>query len=150
MSEFSKKIILVSLIIIFAVFQKNSFFQISGIQPNLMLALLLASAFFVKNFLFYLLLIVLEYSILKTEPYFDWPVFLFSFLLIIDFLIARHSPWQPFFTFLILLIATPLLFYTALSFPFVIKNILLVIKEIGYNLVISVLFYETGKKYLAF
>ena len=143
--DLSKKIILITAAILLGLLQHLPILNIFGVKPNLLFAFLLAVCFFEINFLFYLILVLISYLLLRLNFNIDIPTLVLSVLLILGYWLAKIFPWQQIFNLIFLIILLNIVFYLIVSFQFVIDNSSLLIGEILYNLVLGSIFYSLGK-----
>ncbi len=147
-SDFPKKIILITAVIILGLLQHLDIFNIFGVKPNLIFAFLLAVCFFEVGFLFYLILVGMAYLLLRLNFYFDLSVSALCLLLIFGYGLAKIFPWQQIVNLMFLLIMLNVAFYLTLSPQFLINNTSLLMGEILYNLVLGSIFYSSFRKLL--
>ena len=134
-----KRLFIIFFLIGLAITQHLGWLAFTGIRPNLVLVFLVILTPFLEDFIFYLVLIILSYLLLKLEPILDWPVLFLMGLLTISYPLARTLPWQRIFNQSFLIILVTVIFYFAISFKFVINNPILLIGEVLYNLVLGLI-----------
>lgn len=146
--DFSKKIVLITAVILLGFLQHLNIFNIFGIKPNLLFVFLLTICFFEISFIFYLILVLMSYLLLRLNFNFDLSTFVLSLLLIFGYGLAKIFPWQQIVNLIFLIIILNIAFYLTLSPGFIINNTLLLMGEILYNLVLGSIFYSIFNKLL--
>ncbi len=126
--------LLLFLVVIFSFIQTLDF-SIFGIKPNLALAAIIVSVFFILNIWEGFLLSAMAALILKFSPGFSKEILIFFLIAVAAIIIKKYLPWQSTINMFFLIIATTLLFY-AFSYPsLIISGIFL--QELIYNIIIT-------------
>lgn len=146
--DLSKKIVLITAVILLGLLQHLDIFNIFGVKPNLIFVFLLAVCFFEISFIFYLILVLISYLLLRLNFNFDLSTSVLSLLLIFGYGLAKIFPWQQIINLMFLIIILNTAFYLIISFQFVMNNTSLLIGEILYNLVLGSIFYSFFSKLL--
>lgn len=103
----------VMLVTLAALLQNTDVANFLGIKPNFVLIILLPLTFFIKDWRYYLMLVVIAGLLLSIVSVWDWSAAFFAALLAVAYVLKNFLPWQPFFNNLTLLIAITV----AVSFP---------------------------------
>ena len=114
-------------------------FSILGVKPNMALAALIASAFFIFNIWEGFFLIALAAFILKFSPAVDTSIVIFSLIAAVLISAAKYLPWQSFFSNIILIALGTSIFYGLLARDLLMSLIFL--KEFGLNILIGALIF---------
>lgn len=118
-------------------------FTILNVKPNLALAAVIASAFFIASIWEGLFLILLAGLILKFGPIADSSILLFEAIAFASVFSIRYLPWQAVFNNIFLILAGTGIFYFVLA-----RDLLLsfgFFKELGLNITIGALLFALLK-----
>lgn len=146
-----KILIIIAVLILIFVLQKERFFTFNSINPNLWLIFFSVLIFNREKtpFLFSLLLITMLMAFFWL-PFWFWKVWLIIGLVLFFYLFRNYLTGNQFFDFLITLIASTIIFYLVVSFNTAV--IAIILKEIIYNIILGTFIYllvakKTGEKY---
>lgn len=117
----------------FAILTQSRLLQISGVNPNLVLAALAAFAIFLPNFLLNLSLAVLGALLLKSIPVFEFSSLGLIAAACVAWALARVSPWRPTVGAAIIAIVGTLVFYGVGNYQFIISAPAIFLEEAAYN-----------------
>lgn len=125
-------ILLVGLLTFFQVFG----FSVFGVEPNLALAVVVASSFFIASFWEGFLLVALAALILKFSPGFAMEILVFALVGVGALIVKNYLPWRNFLNNLFLVVAGTFVFYLILSPNLILSAIFA--KELFLNLVAGI------------
>ena len=106
-----------------------------GVKPNYALAAVIAVLFFTDDILESIFLIAVSAAVLKFSPVAGRDILIYSAICIVAVFIKKYLPWRNFVGNLILISFSTILFYVFLFFREI--NLVIFLKEIVYNMVIS-------------
>ena len=122
----------------FAVLQANGF-SLLGVKPNMVLAAIAVSAFFIENIWLYLLLVGIAGFILKFAPGFH-PEFLLLYAIgVLAHLLGKYLPWHALIGSLLIIIFGTLLFYSAFGAHLIMSAVFM--KEIVLTMAVGVIIF---------
>jgi len=135
-----KILVWIFFIILSFILQSNHFFDIEGVNPNLILLIIFLAVILEKKIseVFVLILIIIILSL------FFWPYWLKE-ILILSFLGLAASSFKKFLTgndfydFLILIFLATLAFYLLINFHYFFGNFIVIVSELIYNTILGFL-----------
>lgn len=111
-------------------------FSVFGVKPNLALAVVIASSFFIASFWEGFLLVALAVLILKFSPGFTPEILVFALIGVGALIFKNYLPWRNFLNNLFLVIAGTFVFYLILSPNLILSAIFA--KELFLNLIAGI------------
>ena len=137
-SKFITPILLVTMA---AFLQQTNFLLIYNVKPNLVLVIIIVMAFFIEFLWYYLLLMLIGLSLIRTSPGFEKEIIVLGFLLLVIFPTKKILPWKPQISIALLTIIATILFYLFSSENIIIKSPALAVTEIFYNVIFGLIIY---------
>ncbi len=124
-----------------AVLQSLSWFSLGGIKINLAFIVLLAFAFLIRDWRWYLLLVMGSALILRVGDNWDWLVVGVIAIPLLVYLTKKFLPWQSLISYLIFVALATAGFYGLIDWRFAFDNPLIFFQELVYNLLFGGLVY---------
>lgn len=147
---FSKKQFLIALVlvIIAGIFQGTSLFDIGGIKPNFIIAVLITLSFFIADWFAYLSLVLVAVFFLRFHPGPESIDFILTALALAVFGLGKLIPGKTIFSIIFLIaIATPTLYFIG-DLDFFQSNFLTVFQEMFYNIILGLFILFIGEHFL--
>ena len=110
----AKFLILIILVVLLSLLQSTGF-SIFGVKPNLAMAAIIISAFFIYEIWEGVLLVALAAFIIKFSPGFTPEMIMFLLIGISAVFAAKYLPWHSVFSSLFLIIVGTLIFYLSFA-----------------------------------
>ena len=141
-NKFLKTFLVIGLVAA-AAFLQGTNFNIAGVKPNWTLAVLLVLAFFINDFIFYFILVLLASVILRFQPSFSWELAVWLLIVLTGFFAARRLPWRGIVNFSVMICAGTVGFYLLIDHKFVYGNIGVWSAELIYNVLVGLSLFLT-------
>ncbi|MEK7640862.1 MAG: hypothetical protein AAB389_02600 [Patescibacteria group bacterium] len=134
--------ILLPIILLAGLFQNTNVFNIFGIKPNLLLAVLVAAIFFLDQILEVVAALALALLISDFRAGFAGESAALTLLVLVSPLLSRRLPWNPFINNMVLVGGFTVVFYLLTSPGYVIGLPFGVLGEVLYNALFAAIFYN--------
>lgn len=131
------RFIILFLLLLAAAFLQGLPIVIFGLKLNLVLPLLLAAAFLLKDFLSLAILILAAILFLRFQPIFFWPSAAVGLIALATFAARGYLPWQDLINLPLLLLAATVIFYAMVDWQYLTSSYYLVFLEAVYNTIIG-------------
>lgn len=128
--------------------QNTNLVNLGDIKPNLTLVVLIALSFFMTNFFYYLILVLVAGIFLKFEAVFELNNLAFTLILFAVYWLERKLPGRPFLNNVLLIAVSTLVFYALVDFTFLNSYPLTVFKEMVYNIILGILVFFISRRFL--
>lgn len=135
-------ILATSLIVILGLLQNTDLLMIAGVKPNLLLAALIAIAFFVEDVWLFSFFILLSDILLKVRGFLVPEILVFTLLAMTAAWAAARWHTQPILNNAFLIAIFTVLFYVLTSPSYLVAHFGLLVIELIYNLVIGVIVFN--------
>lgn len=138
----SKNFIYISCVVVFlaGILQSTQMFNVLGVKPNLVMAIILTSLFFL-SFGEYLVLIMAGIISLKFFSGFENEALLFLALLFLAFVVKKYILGAGTGSVLILVVSLTVIFYAIFMPQAILYNPHILFLELLYNCLISIVIY---------
>lgn len=124
-----------------AVLQGVFWLSLGGIKINLVLIVLLALAFLVRDWRDYLLLVFWSGLLIRSNDEWDWTASALILIVLLVYLIKKFLPWQPLINYLIFVVVATVGFYGLIDWHFLVDDTIIFLKELAYNTLFGGLIY---------
>ncbi|MFA5083914.1 MAG: hypothetical protein WC475_00810 [Candidatus Paceibacterota bacterium] len=139
MKESIKILVWAFFVILAFIFQVNHFFALKGINPNLILLVIILAAVLEKKIFGFLslisMVILLSFVFL---PFWPKEIFIAAGLGLAFFLLKKFLTGSVFFDSLILIFSGTLIFYLIVNFHYLVSSPIAVIAELPYNMTLGI------------
>lgn len=125
------------LLLLVAAFLQGLPIVIFGVKLNLVLPLLIAAAFLIKDLLSLVILILAAILFLRFQPIFFWPSAAAGLIALAIFAARRYLPWRDSINLPFLLFAATAIFYAIVDWRYLTSSYSLVFLEAVYNTIIG-------------
>lgn len=140
--SFYKLIILFLLVAALGILQNTDILNVYGVKPNLILAFLIATSFFLDSIPLFLLLVIVSAVFLRFSGGWEWELLVLAVLVVFAAWTGRIIAWRPVFSVAFLIGIGTMLFYLAVGRQFLLAAWPTVLGEMGYNAILGVLVYK--------
>ncbi len=137
-----KLAILLPIILLAGLFQNTGVFNIFGVKPNLLLAVLIPAIFFLDQILVVVAALALALLVSDFRAGFAGESAALALLILIVPIFGRRLPWNPFINNMVLVGGSTILFYLLTSPAYIADAPLAVLGEILYNSLLAAIFYN--------
>ncbi|TSC82996.1 MAG: hypothetical protein G01um101419_349 [Parcubacteria group bacterium Gr01-1014_19] len=137
-----KLAILLPIILLAGLFQNTGVFNIFGVKPNLLLAVLIPAIFFLDQILAVAAALAIALLVSDFRAGFAGESVVLALLILIVPVFGRRLPWNPFINNMVLVGAATIVFYLLTGPAYIVSSPLGVLGEIFYNSLFAAIFYN--------
>ena len=115
--------------------------RIMGINPNVLLVLLIIVARHTKNIWGYWIAVAISIALLETTPGFEWESLCIIVIACTSILWSRYAPFHPLLGTMVLIILVTIGWHAVFIGDLIMQKPMIVIGEIIYNTLLGVIIY---------